>query len=176
MPIIENPFAVLTAVVAPAILTNACSVLALGTANRVARVVDRTRALNASLAELAPGHADQGDYRRQLERLNVRGRLLVRALRLFYFALGAFAASALVAVLGSVLTAWDLDFGFRAAAALGLALGAAGVAGLVTGCALMVRETKLAIDTMSELAQLHLGVAGAGAHAGELAPPKDRPL
>ena len=38
-----NPFAVLTAVVAPAILTNACSVLALGTSNRLARVVDRTR-------------------------------------------------------------------------------------------------------------------------------------
>ena len=31
----ENPFAVLTAVVAPAILTNACSVLSLGTANRI---------------------------------------------------------------------------------------------------------------------------------------------
>ena len=36
-----NPFAVLTAVVAPAILTNACSVLALGTSNRLARVVAR---------------------------------------------------------------------------------------------------------------------------------------
>jgi hypothetical protein len=31
-----NPFAVLTAVVAPAILANACLVLALGTSNRVA--------------------------------------------------------------------------------------------------------------------------------------------
>ena len=38
-----NPFAVLTAIVAPAILTNASSVLALGTSNRLGRVVDRTR-------------------------------------------------------------------------------------------------------------------------------------
>jgi branched-subunit amino acid transport protein len=39
----NSPFAVLTAIVAPAILTNASSVLALGTSNRFARVVDRTR-------------------------------------------------------------------------------------------------------------------------------------
>ncbi len=44
----SNPFAVLTAVVAPAILTNASSVLALGTSNRLARVVDRTRIVAAS--------------------------------------------------------------------------------------------------------------------------------
>ena len=41
----NNQFAVLTAIVAPAILTNASSILALG--NRVARVVDRTRIVAA---------------------------------------------------------------------------------------------------------------------------------
>jgi len=46
----NNPFGVLTSVVAPAILTNACSVLALGTSNRLARVVDRTRVVAAVLA------------------------------------------------------------------------------------------------------------------------------
>jgi len=50
-----NPFAVLTAVVAPAILTNACSVLALGTSNRLARVVDRTRVVARELAALLRG-------------------------------------------------------------------------------------------------------------------------
>ena len=50
-----NPFAVLTAVVAPAILTNACSVLALGTSNRLGRVVDRTRVVARELAGLEPG-------------------------------------------------------------------------------------------------------------------------
>lgn len=156
MPALENPFAVLTAVVAPAILTNACSVLSLGTANRVARVVDRTRALNTELAALGPNPANREYYVRHLERLGVRGQLLFRALRLYYFSLGAFAASALVAVIGSALTAADITFGFHAAAGLGLAIGAAGVAGLVTGCALMVRETKLAIDQMSETANQHL--------------------
>ena len=59
-----NPFAVLTAVVAPAILTNACSVLALGTSNRLARVVDRTRVVARELAAIEPGGSShsQGDY------------------------------------------------------------------------------------------------------------------
>ena len=50
----DNPFAVLTAIVAPAILTNASSVLALGTSNRLARVVDRTRVVAAELAGFEP--------------------------------------------------------------------------------------------------------------------------
>jgi Protein of unknown function (DUF2721) len=47
-----DPFSILTVVVAPAVLTNASSVLALGTNNRLARVADRTYALTARLAKL----------------------------------------------------------------------------------------------------------------------------
>ena len=39
MQAVVSPFAVLSALVAPAILTNASSLLALGTSNRVVRVV-----------------------------------------------------------------------------------------------------------------------------------------
>jgi hypothetical protein len=42
-----DPFSILTIVVAPAVLTNASSVLALGTNNRLARVADRTHAVTA---------------------------------------------------------------------------------------------------------------------------------
>lgn len=160
MPVIENPFAVLTAVVAPAILTNACSVLSLGTANRMARVVDRTRVLSASLKTMGRNDADRASYMQQLERLGVRGQLLIRALRLFYFALGAFASSALVAILGSVLTAWDLPVGFHAAAALGLVIGTSAVGALATGCALMVRETKLAIEDMANSIKAQRDIEG----------------
>src|SRR5712692_7320698 len=41
----DNPLAVLTLIGAPAVFTNASSVLVLGTGNRLARVVDRTRYL-----------------------------------------------------------------------------------------------------------------------------------
>ncbi len=157
MATIENPFAILTAVVAPAILTNACSVLSLGTANRVARVVDRTRALGDLAAVRDPKHPDHQHYVNQLKRLQDRGKLLVRALRLFYFALGAFAASALIAVIGSALTALELDMSFHVGAVVGLVIGAAAVACLASGCALMVRETILAIDAMEEAAKLYTG-------------------
>ncbi|OLB85364.1 MAG: hypothetical protein AUI17_05955 [Acidobacteriales bacterium 13_2_20CM_2_55_5] len=92
----NNPFGVLTSVVAPAILTNACSVLALGTSNRLARVVDRTRVVAAELAGFEPGTSNYKDSFMQLDRLQVRAQLLLRALRLFYASIGLFAAAALV--------------------------------------------------------------------------------
>ena len=57
-PFSDNPFAALTIVVAPAILTNASSVLCLGTANRLARVVDRTRVVSAELANVRSKHQE----------------------------------------------------------------------------------------------------------------------
>ena len=75
-PLNENPFAILTAVVAPAVLTNAASVLCLGTSNRIARVVDRTRVVAAEIACLEVGSAEYKVWVSQLERLRVRARLL----------------------------------------------------------------------------------------------------
>jgi hypothetical protein len=89
-PISENPFAALTTVVAPAILTNASSVLCLGTANRLARVVDRTRVVSAELARVVPNAKSCVVCRRQLEALRARWTLVLRALRLFYLSLGSF--------------------------------------------------------------------------------------
>jgi hypothetical protein len=139
---------VLTAVVAPAILTNACSVLSLGTANRIARVVDQTRALAAARNTQPPG--GEKDHIRHLGLLETRGTMLLRALRNFYGALGGFAFSALVAVVGSALAAYDLEIAFRIAAAVGFISGASGVSALVFGCVLMVRETRLAIQMLTE--------------------------
>jgi hypothetical protein len=149
----DNPFAVLTAVVAPAILTNACSVLCLGTGNRIARVVDRTRILTAELASFKPG-PHYNSHVRQLEKLRVRSRFLLSALRLFYFSLGSFAAAALISVIGSTLAFYGWHLFFEVAAIVGLAIGALGVTGLVTGCTLMVRETRLAVQTLAEEAGL----------------------
>jgi hypothetical protein len=156
----DSPFAVLTAVVAPAILTNACSVLCLGTANRIARVVDRTRVVTAARATLAEGSADYQGYSRQLERLQMRGRLLLKALQIFYASLGAFAASALAAVVGSVFTAYDVPIAFQVSALIGFVAGAGGISALVMGCIHMVRETRLAIQNMAEevdFARTHKG-------------------
>lgn len=149
----DNPFAVLTTVVAPAVLTNACSVLCLGTSNRIARVVDRSRVVATELATMAAESPDRGHWEKQLENLRARARHLFWALRLLYAALGAFAAAALVAVLGSASTLLDgLDNGwsFRVAATIGLAAGTVGVGGLIAGCMLMVHEVRLALKYIAE--------------------------
>jgi len=165
-----NPFAVLTAVVAPAILTNACSVLALGTSNRLARVVDRTRVVARELAALEPGglddsstgesqrraHSDYGSWAAQLTGLQARTRLLVKALRVIYGSLGLFATAALVSVVGSIVTYYGQRILFQVTAGLALLAGAVAVMGLASGCALMVHETRIAVDNLAEEAKMHL--------------------
>jgi hypothetical protein len=145
---------VLTAIVAPAILTNASSVLALGTSNRLARVVDRTRVV---AAELAAYEFESPDYRMwaaQLAPLQVRAQLLLKALRLFYAGLGSFAASALVSVVGSIAAYYGQRLPFEAAAALAVLTGASAVVELASGCVLMVRETQLAVRSVEEEANI----------------------
>lgn len=158
-----NPFAVLTAVVAPAILTNACSVLALGTSNRLARVVDRTRVVARELAAREPGGAShsQGDYESwaaQLTGLQARTRLLVKALRVIYGSLGLFATAALVSVVGSIVTYYGQRILFEVTAGLALLAGAVAVVGLASGCALMVHETRIAVQNLAEEAKMHTGL------------------
>jgi hypothetical protein len=151
---LDSPFAALTVIVAPAVLTNASSVLALGTGNRVARVVDRTRVLADWLASADPLSATAAGYREQLDRLKLRGSLLLRALRWFYISIGSFAASAFVSLLGTVLASSPTDPVFRVLAGAGLAVGALGVGGLVIGGLVMVRETQLAIRFLDREAEL----------------------
>ena len=70
----DGPFAALTLIAAPALLTNASSVLALGTANRFSRAVDRQRHLTALLeADDGQGDPEQAKLRlRQLRRAERR--------------------------------------------------------------------------------------------------------
>jgi hypothetical protein len=149
----DNPFAALTIVVAPAILTNASSVLCLGTANRLARVVDRTRVVSAELANAAPNTNNLEACQHKLQDLRVRWTLVLRALRLFYLSLGSFAAAVLISLFGSVFTASGQQLSFNFIALVGFLAGTVGVAGLVFGCTTMMQETRLAIKNLEEEAQ-----------------------
>jgi len=152
----NNPFAVLTAIAAPAILTNASSVLALGTSNRLGRVVDRTRVVFGDLANTVPGSADHQDWMGQLAALRIRALMLLQALRLFYAALGFFAASALVSVGGSIATYYGQKPLFLVAAGLAVMSGASAVVGLAVGCTWMVQETGLALQSLAKEAEIRI--------------------
>ena len=145
----------LSFIVAPAVLTNASSILVLSTSNRLARAVDRMRVVSAQL-EQSPGGRDSITTLRmkELDSSERRALMLLNALRCFYASLGSFAVSAITSLLGATVA----DGGFaRLSAALELvALGAGFVAvtGLVVGCVLLLRETRIAVRTVSEEAAL----------------------
>ena len=150
MPLGDNPFAVLTTVVAPAVLTNACSVLTMGTSNRIARVVDQSRVIAGELKSQAPGSPDSDRGKQQFAVLRRRAKLLLWALRLFYASLGSFACAVLIAVTGGALTATNFTGAFEIAAGIGFFVGGIGVAALTVGCALMVAEVRLALKQTAD--------------------------
>ena len=152
-----DPFSILTVVVAPAVLTNASSVLALGTNNRLARVADRSHTVAAQLAKLEPGASDRQFWTAELAVLQTRAQLLLRALRCFYLGLGLFASSALISIAGSIVVYYGLPSAFQIAAAIGVGCGASAVIALVCGCVLMIRETQLAVKGLAFDAKSHIG-------------------
>ena len=152
----NNPFAVLTAIVAPAILTNACSVLALGTSNRLGRVVDRTRVVWSDIAASKPGSEGFLEWNSQLRALEARTRMLLRALRLFYASLGLFASSALISVAGSIAAFYGQRPLFQAGALLAVLSGGSAVVCLSVGCFSMVNETRLAVKSLGEEARMRI--------------------
>jgi hypothetical protein len=174
---LSNPFAVLTFLAAPAILTNASSVMALSTSNRFARAVDRARIIAKELD--AAGQLPEAEARRRVGQLgNARRRalLLVRALTAFYVSMGAFAAASLTALLGAAFVVAGVEVGRHVATYAAFGCGAAGVGGLVGGAAVLVYETRLTLRLLAEEADLavgHLGLdppgeaPGVGGRAGD---------
>ncbi|HET7107262.1 MAG TPA: DUF2721 domain-containing protein [Candidatus Acidoferrum sp.] len=156
----NNPFAVLTAIVAPAILTNACSVLALGTSNRLGRVVDRTRVVASDIAASKPGSEGFVEWNSQMRSLEMRTQMLLRALRLFYAALGLFASSALISVAGSMAAFYGQRPLFQAGAFLAVVTGGSAVLALSAGCFTMVSETRLAVKSLAEEARMRIKLHG----------------
>jgi hypothetical protein len=153
-PVSETPFAVLTLIAAPAVFTNASSVLALGTGNRLARVVDRTLELAHDVHDSALESEDRQLRVTHLSRLKKRGALLVRALSFFYGSIGAFAAASLVSILGAVLVASGYRLPSMLTELISFVAGALGFVALSVGCTFLVTETRMALQSVNEEAEL----------------------
>jgi hypothetical protein len=148
-PLATNLFTLLTLIVAPAVLTNASSVLALNTANRFGRTVDRSRQLVDEMLKAARDPELDAIRMRQLRRLRRRAGLLLRAQTCFYAGLGLFVATALVSVVGAALASGPV-VEYHAAALVSFAVGSAAACSLFYGCSLLVHETRLALLSLSE--------------------------
>src|ERR1700744_819468 len=153
--IVADPFSILTIVVAPAVLTNASSVLALGTNNLLARVADRAHAVTSQLGKLDRGAQEYRELAVQLPPLQARAQLLLRALRCFYLGLGLFASSALISIAGSIAVYYGVGLALQVAAVIGVVCGAAAVVALVSGSVFMIRETQLAVSGLAIDAKNH---------------------
>ena len=146
-----NPFAILTFIAAPAILTNASSVMGLGTSNRFARAVDRIRSLSAEIQGIEHENDETTLMRiRQLRWTQRRALLLVRALSAFYVSVGSFAGASLVSLLGAVFVMLGHDLLRACALAAAFCAGVCGVGGLVVGTGLLVLETRLTLRILGE--------------------------
>jgi hypothetical protein len=144
-----NPFAALSLIVAPAILTNACSLLAMSTSNRLARAVDRSRELLREV-ERSEEAAQRSRHLRDLGITETRALLLMKVLSSFYVALAGFALATLVSLLGAVLSSTGRQPIVTAVEVLAVSAGVIAMAALVHGAVLLVRETRLAVGILQE--------------------------
>lgn len=153
-PLTSSPFAALTFVAAPALLTNASSVLALSTINRMLRTRDRMHEL---FNESEVG--DKADEERirliaVTDRVEKQAALLLTALHSIYLALAAFASATLVTLLGAGVAAFHGVTWVHAMAVVGLLLGFFGAGGLVLGCAKLFRATQLSLVNIQDEASV----------------------
>jgi hypothetical protein len=148
-----NPFAILSFIVAPAILTNASSVLAMSTSNRLARAVDRARELSKQLETELNESPETPRRLRELGVAEQRALMLIRALRSFYAALGGFAAAALLSLLGAVMVSLRAETTVIVFEVIAVSTGLLAVGALVHGSIVLVRETQLAVQVLRERAE-----------------------
>ena len=139
--VLQSPFAPLTFVVAPALLTNASSVLAMSTVNRMIRAHDR---MHGFFAKSEAG--ELSDFLlAQVDRVEKQAALLLRALHSIYVALAAFACATLVTLVGAGLLSFVDPSWIHLLAGIGVALGFVGIGGLVVGCLNLFRATYLSV-------------------------------
>jgi hypothetical protein len=150
----QNPFALLSLIAAPAVLTNSASVLVMSTTNRFLRASERTRALAVRVEEKKLTPALRALARKQVDRTERQAVLLLGALRAAYTAIGSFASASLISILGAGLASTSLELGFHAMAALALAVGVVGASALVVACVRLLTATRLSMLNMSEEAAL----------------------
>src|SRR5437764_6745048 len=119
----QNPFAALSLIAAPAILTNASSVLALSTSNRFLRAGERMRAVASELHKQMPGE-EHSMLLNQANRIERQALLLLTALRGAYVALGSFSAASLISLVGAGLaTSTNLVIASHVTVIIGLVVG-----------------------------------------------------
>lgn len=148
----DNPFAALSFIAGPALLTNASTVLLLSTVNRYARALDRARQLAVRIA--ASSEADEPRLtallERQLDTAHRRVLLIVRSLTVFYTAVGAFGLGTLTFLTGAILLEEAGPEATRIAMLFMLATTVVGVVCMIFGAGALVWESRLSYRILAD--------------------------
>ncbi|HZH44293.1 MAG TPA: DUF2721 domain-containing protein [Lysobacter sp.] len=138
---VDAHYAILTAMLAPAFFLTATASLLMSANNRLARVIDRLRAVLKELEETS-----DSEYRQVLEsRIAVQRRrsvLVLRGSQLLYLAISFFVAT-------SLAVAADAVFGYRFTV-MPTASAALGVLALFSASVFLARESVLAVRAINE--------------------------
>ncbi len=145
-----NPFAVLTFISAPAVLTNASCVLLFGTGNRYGRAVDRVHELSDAIETTSIPEAELRLRVRQLDSSERRVLLIVQALSCFYTAVAGFVVSTLVSLIGAILVSGHIAEGVTVCFGSGLLAGSVGVFAMLTGAVMLARESRYSFHILRE--------------------------
>ena len=153
-----NPFSVLSWIIAPALLTNACTLLILSTANRLARAEDRAQELSSNISSKIEDGADPastGATRRfgELTAHERRSLMLLAALRSYYVACGSFATATLISILGAVIASLGARDLALVLGVCGAATGLVAVGALIYGSVVVMRETGIVARLLRERAR-----------------------
>ncbi len=139
LPTAVGHYAILTAMLAPALLMAATASLLVSANARLARVVDRLRGLIIAWQHDAPDRIERDD---QILRHRQRAQLVLRACQMLYAALGGFIGT-------SLALAVDAFMGFRLGV-LPTALAIVGVSFLLLASLAMGREVSLSVRSFDK--------------------------
>lgn len=151
---LHNPFAVLTFIVAPALLTNASCLLALSTANRMLRARERMHAVFEKSEQAGLSSDEKSRLRHEANRVEEQSIHLLKGLGSIYIALCGFVLATFVTLLGAAVAQVPGAAWFRIAAIAGMGLGAIGVGGLVIGSTHLFKATRISMTNIREEAEL----------------------
>lgn len=150
----QSPFAVVTFIAAPALLTNATSLLAASTINRMLRTRDRMQELFDKSEQGGLSKEESERLLQLVDRVEKQASLLLRSLGSIYVALGSFAAATLVTLLGASLAHFQGALWFSLLGGMGLVLGFVGLGGLIFGSLDLFQATQLSLVNIREEAGL----------------------
>jgi hypothetical protein len=150
----HTPFEAFTLIAAPALLTNATCVLAMGTVNRMLRTRDRMHELFVEGRKNAHTEAESIHFLRQVSRVERQAIVLLQALGSIYVALASFAGGTLMTLIGGGVGDFLNAPSLRVMLLVGIGLVFLGVACLIFGSIRLFQATRISLSNLRAEANL----------------------